>query len=536
MARLALVSGGERREWELAAVNTLGRHPNNSIQVLDRIVSKEHATIRRRPDGKWVLKDLDSLNGTYVGGQRVTEHDLAHGDEITFGTTKLQFLDALGSEADVDRVTIAPNRTDSHIRQRIAADKEFRPEREVFDIEGLRRDYEKLRIAYEVGRSIGLELDTDRLLEKILDKAFEILQADRGVFLLIDPQTGRPVPRVAKQKSGRKEEIVLSTTVLNEVVQHKTAVLSSDALMDSRFSGAHSIIMQGIRSTMTVPVLIGDELLGIMHLDSQIASGAFTDKDLQVFTGVAAQAAVALQNARLARKIEDEAKTRAQMQRLLAPELVEQVVSGKLSVGKGGQERDVTVLFADIRGFTTMSEARPASEIVVMLNEYFEVMVEVLARYKAYLDKYVGDEMMVLFGAPIEMSDGPVQAVLCAVEMQRALREFNRTRVSENQEPIRIGIGINTGTVTAGFMGASKTMQYTVIGDPVNAASRLCSLAKAGEIIVSEATMRHVRDRVEAVALPPAKVKGKHEELRIYNVIGLAGEGAWRAQSTDPGV
>src|SRR5204863_9962021 len=156
----------------------------------------------------------------------------------------------------------------------------------------LRRDYEKLRIGHELGRAVGAELDLDKLLPKILDKAFELLGADRGVILLMDGK-GDLVPRYVKQKDGRQENIVLSKTVMAEVISQKSAVLSSDATMDSRFSGAHSIIMQGIRSTMTVPLVFGDEILGIMHLDSQIATNAFTEKDLQVLTGIAAQAAIA---------------------------------------------------------------------------------------------------------------------------------------------------------------------------------------------------------------------------------------------------
>ncbi len=537
MPKLILLTGDEPHEWELLPVNTIGRHPGNTVQVLDRIVSKEHAHIRRAPDGRYVLHDLGSLNGTYVGGERVGQRPLVSGDEITMGTTTLRYEDSVAQEEAAEQVTIASGRSDSHIRQRIAAEKEFRPEKEIADVEALRSDYEKLRISYEVGRSVGIELDLDRLLQKILDKAFDLLQADRGVFLLIDALSGRPVPRIVSQKSDKKEEIVLSTSIINEVMSQKTAVLSSDALMDSRFSGAHSIIMQGIRSTMTVPVLYGEEMLGIMHLDSMIASGAFTEKDLQIFTGIAAQAAVAIQNSRLAKKIEEEAKSRVQMQRLLSPELVEQVVSGKLHVEKGGQEREVTILFSDIRGFTAMSEARPAAEIVLLLNDYFEVMSEVLTRHKAYLDKYVGDEIMALFGAPIALPDGPWHAVQCAIEMQSALKEFNRTREAESQEPLRVGIGVNTGLVTAGFMGASKTMQYTVIGDPVNAGARLCSIAKAGEIIVSEATMQHVRDRVEAVVLPAVKVKGKQQEIQIYSVIGVADKTqSFRQASTDPGL
>ena len=137
------------------------------------------------------------------------------------------------------------------------------------------------------------------LLAKILEKAFELIPADRGVILLMED--GVPTPKIAKTRDGKNEQIVLSKSILNEVVQHKAAVLSSDATMDCRFSGAHSIIMQGIRSTMTVPLIHHDELLGIMHLDSMIATNAFIEKDLQIFTGIASQAAVAIQNSRLAR-------------------------------------------------------------------------------------------------------------------------------------------------------------------------------------------------------------------------------------------
>jgi len=303
--------------------------------------------------------------------------------------------------------------------------------------------------------------------------------------------------------------------------------------MDSRFSGAHSIIMQGIRSTMCVPLLHGDELLGIMHMDSQIATNAFTEKDLQLFTGIAAQAAVAIQNARLAKKIETETKTRAQFQRLLSPNLVEQLVAGKLHLEKGGELREVTILISDIRGFTSMSEKKEPAEIVQMLNEYFELMVDILFRAQGTLDKYVGDEIMALFGAPVDMPDAPLNAVRCAVDMQKALREFNRTRIAEGQEPIKIGIGINTGRVITGAIGSSRTLQYTAIGDAVNTASRLCSIAKPGEIILSESAMRRVAEHVDAVTMAPVRLKGKENEQQVYNVVGMKGD-EWRQERTRP--
>jgi adenylate cyclase len=536
MAKLILTSGENRQEFELAAINTIGRHPDNSIQILDRIISKEHAQILRGGDGRFLLRDLGSLNGTYVGGNRVSEHVLKHGDELVLGSTHLTFVEQTENEESLNRVTIAPSALESIVRNKVdaQASQQFLPEKQITEVESIRRDYEKLRIGHELGRAIVGVLNLDELLPRILDKSFELLPADRGVILLYDDQHAL-TPKFVKHRTGKNadEQIVLSKSILAEVEHQKRAVLSSDATMDSRFSGAHSIIMQGIRSTMCVPLLHADELLGVMHMDSQIATNAFTEKDLQIFTGIASQAAVAIQNARLAKNIETETKTRAQFQRLLSPNLVEQLVAGKLHLERGGELREVTILISDIRGFTAMSERKEPGEIVQMLNEYFEVMVDVLFRSQGTLDKYVGDEIMALFGAPVDMPDAPLNAVRCAIEMQKALREFNRTRVAENQEPIKIGIGINTGRVITGAIGSSRTLQYTAIGDAVNTASRLCSVAKAGEIILSENTMRLVAQHVDAVNLPAVRVKGKQDELKIYSVIGMKGE-EWKQERTRP--
>jgi adenylate cyclase len=523
MAKLIVISGEERQEFELAAFNTIGRHPDNTIQILDRIISKEHAQIQRAADGRYLLRDLRSLNGTFLRGERVTDHYLADNDEFTMGSTRIVFADKPKADDALQRVTIAPGLTESHIRNKIqASSTDFSPEKQITDEKALRRDYERLRIGHELARAVGSELDLDKLLPKILDKAFELANADRGVILLKNAKSGALEPRFVKTRSGKSDpNIVLSKTVMAEVETNKAAVLSSDATMDARFSGAHSIIMQGIRSTMTLPLLYSGELLGIMHLDSLFTSNAFTEKDLQICTGMAAQAAIAIQNARLASRIEREAQTRAQISRLIPPSVVEQVVKGELVIEKGGRLTEVTMLFSDIRGFTTMSDGRPAQEIVNTLNEYFEVMVDILFKYSGTLDKFVGDEIIGLFGAPIPIEDAPYKAVSCGLAMLQALEEFNRTRAAENQTPIRIGIGINTGNVITGSIGSTRALQYTCIGDAMNVASRLVNVASAGEIIVSENTFRQLAGRVDATALPPVKVKGKAEELKVYRVTGL---------------
>ena len=521
-ARLILVSGEGPPHYDLTAFNTIGRHPDNTVQVLDRIVSKEHCRITRGPQGGYVLRDIGSLNGSYVNGERVSEKTLSSGDQISLGNTVLRFEDDEQSQPSelLRNVTMMPGQVQSQVRSRVDASARFLPVTEVMSIESLKADYEKLRVAHEMSQKLSVGTNLEELLQKIVDESFALIRADRAVILLYDPDTGELTPSFVRQKKA-DEEIRLSSSILEEVKNNKRAVLSSDAMVDERFKAAKSIIMQGIRSTMCVPLLYQDQLVGAMHMDSMLTTGAFTEKDLLLFQGIATQAANAIQTHRLAKKIEAESVTRAQFQRLLSPNLVDQIVTGQLQLDQGGTKRDVTMLFADIRGFTAMSERHAPEEMVKTLNEYFELMVDILFRHGGTLDKYVGDEVIGLFGAPVALPDAPERAVRCGLEMQRALEEFNRVRQSTNLEPINVGIGINSGPVIAGAIGSSRTLQYTVIGDPVNIASRLCSVAKAGEVIISEYTMQRLGEQFITEPREPVNVKGKSAALQIWAAVGL---------------
>jgi adenylate cyclase len=278
---------------------------------------------------------------------------------------------------------------------------------------------------------------------------------------------------------------------------------------------------------MTVPLLHSDELLGLMHLDSQYATNAFTEKDLQICTGMAAQAAIAIQNARLVTRIEKEAQTRAQFSRLIPPAVVEQVVKGELKLDRGGRLSEITMLYSDIRGFTKMAEGRPPADVVNTLNEYFEVMVDVLFQHSGTLDKFVGDEIIGLFGAPLPIEDAPLKAATCALAMMKGLEEFNHTRAAENLDPIHIGIGINTGRVITGAIGSTRAMQYTAIGDAMNMASRLVGHAKPGEIILSAETYNKIAYQVEAEPLGLIELKGIAKPQKLYRLIDLKGTHEW---------
>lgn len=521
---------GVLHEHQLAARNPIGRHPGQAIQILDRVVSKEHAEIVACPDGGFALIDGGSRNGSYVNGKLIQERQqLKNGDRITLGSTDLyyhadqepttdSFVNARGG-----RVTIHADSVQSHIHNKFAHEGEdrFLPEAALRDEALLRRDYEKLRIAHELSQSIGVEMDLEVLLQKILDKAFEIFPADRGVILLRNEQTGELVPMVVKSRQAGAEgdDVRISQTILSEVCEEKQAVLSSDAMTDSRFSGSHSIMLGQIRSTMSVPLLHENHVLGVIHLDSKLASGAFTEKDLQILTGFARQAAAMVRHHQMLKKIEVDIVLREKMRRLLSPQLVEEVVSGRLEVKRGGELRRATVLFADIRDFTATSERLPPREVVDSINEYFELMVDIIFGEEGTLDKFIGDEIMAVWGAPLGHPDDTIRAVRCAVEMQRALGEYNLQLAARGERVFRIGIGLNTGEVVAGYMGSSKSMNYTVMGDVVNTAARFCSAAGPGEILIGEETLAEVSEYVQVEKLPPTKLKGKSEHVDIYRVM-----------------
>lgn len=535
MARITIIGPQGQQQRKLFKHNSLGRHPTNTHQVLDRVVSKEHCHIDYL-EGQFVLRDLDSLNGTYLNGEQVSKSPLKTGDEITMGSTRILFEDSdrdsehdpfadSGFEGALQRVTIASDPAAAQIQTKLAApvDPRFMPE-DVLEDDALRRDYEKLRASYEVTRAIGLEQNVTGLARKILDVAFDLLRADRGVVLLYDDDGQNLVAhavRTSQESHAAPEaEVLISRTVLDAVLRDNAGVLSHDASIDARFQSAESVIMQGIRSTMGVPLIHGGRVFGVMTLDSQAAANVFTEKDLQLFQTVANQAALAIQNILRAKKLKHEALTRERFQRLLSPAIAEQVMSGHVEVQKGGETREATIMFTDIRGFTGMSESYSAHDVVDMLNEYFERMVAIVFRYEGTLDKFIGDELMALFGAPVAHPDDPVRAVSAALEMQQALAVFNEGRAESGLPPIEIGIGINTGEVVAGYLGSSQALEYTVIGDPVNTSSRLCKIAKAGQILISAHTRDQLGDAFDLKKLPAAKLKGKAKPMKIFEVLG----------------
>lgn len=598
MARILLVSPEGQQVVELRDHNSLGRHPSNTVQLLDKIVSKEHCIIERRANG-FTLKDLGSLNGTYVNGERVAgERDLRHGDDIALGQTRARFDDgsgrpmpaqagysppggsfqphapqsgwqpagppSLGTPSTVGapppygsvpqpmvplppggagqlsptpaagfqplpgQAGLPPGAAAAHVdindkarqigTQIAATQKGFLP----FDaISGntqqLAADYERLRLSHELSREIALERDLPSLLNKILLTIFKFVRADRGVIFL-KSNDGQLVPGASQRRDGTNQPIPVSSTIMNHVIRERATVLTHDAAMDFAASKGKSMILNRISSAIVAPLLHNDEILGVLWLDSETLA-QFQPKDMEIVTAIATQAAMFIEINILGRKVEAEIVNRERFSRLLSPNVAQRVMSGELEVKKGGQlVEECTVFNSDIRGFTRMSDGANPAGIVEMLNDYFELMVEVLFKHEGTLDKFMGDGIMALWGAPVAHADDALRSVECALEQMEVLGRFNRTRLAGGQPALAMGIGIHTGPLVAGYIGSSKALSYTVIGDTANTSARLCGVAAAGQILVSEYTLAKLGGRFETEELPPAQLKGKEKPFRVFDI------------------
>jgi adenylate cyclase len=217
-------------------------------------------------------------------------------------------------------------------------------------------------------------------------------------------------------------------------------------------------------------------------------------------------------------KMEHDAATRERFRRLFSPDLAEMVVNGKLAVEPGGEDRLVTVMFVDIRNFTALSRQVRSSDMLQLLNSYYEVLVDIVFRYEGTVDKFIGDGMMVLWGAPVTHADDADRAVKAAMDIQNAIRDFNQNQTGRFSMPVEAGIGINSGSVVAGYIGSSRTMSYSVIGDAVNDASRLCAAALPGEIVISEHTRAVVKEDLPFVGRPPVMAKGHGRPIAAYSI------------------
>lgn len=505
----------------------------NDIVLDDAQVSRQHALIRRSGDS-FKLIDHGSANGTFIGGLRVREHVLKEGDSFTIGKYNFEFrfqTTAVSVKYDEQKIgnTLlfrAPSELTSVVPkiETTAAGFADAGSKSLFDyIEVLRKKAETLARIYELNQMLGSDFSQEDIFKKVSEMVFRLTPADRFLVLLKDVESGELATVAAEFRSPdgsqARGEITISKTVVDRVMTDRVSLLSFDTGSDERFVQAKSIVMQNISSVMCAPLLGNDGVLGVIYVDCRERMKLLREEDLDLLNAVAAETSIAVDNATTHKRLLREELARAAYRRFMPPHVVDEILANPSSLILGGTTCCLTALFSDIRGFTSMAENLSPQVVVQILNEYFADMTPIVFENHGLLDKFMGDGMMALFGVPYPTDDAPANAVAAAIAMQRRMTKVNEELRALGLSEIAIGIGINTGDVTVGYIGSRERTDYTAIGDTVNLAARLEKQARAGQIIISRFTFEAIGDKFPVRPCDQIKVKGKQEPVKIYEVL-----------------
>ncbi len=570
------------RAWELALVPgseySIGRASDNDIILNDRRVSRKHARIESTATGFKVVDGYiengqlkRSVNHVFINGSPMLEKDLQPGDRVMIGETYLAY-----SEADTPVIPIAdsvlrpatepvvasagftaPTPTSaSHAgitespagvsyddkplgqtqlqisaNEIIGRQSHLSIESGIADpeeIKDLRRKAKILDLLYEMSKSLGTVFDLKEIFEKATDLIFRGTPADRVVALLADETLDGKIldyslaPVGVRTRDARvgaiTEKLTISRTITQKVMRDKVALLSQDATADAQFSGADSIVAQGVRSTICAPLITESNVHGVLYADRLDPFATFTSDHLELISAVAAQTAVTVETVKAHKRLAREEVARANYSRFMPEYVVKQLLDNPAGFRLGGVNQTITVLFADIRGFTSISEKEKPEKVVALLNKYFSVMTEIIFEHGGTLDKYIGDGLMALFGAPTASPEDALNAVKAAVTMQKRLGPLNEELRAEGLGTISMGIGLHTGEATIGYIGSDKRSEYTAIGDTVNLASRLESNAAGGQILMSEASVAASGNRIPVIAREPLTVRNRQQPVNVFEI------------------
>jgi len=570
---LTSTEGAQSFALKVGGSLVVGRALTSDIPVFDPTISRRHAEVSCDDAGVEV-RDLGSSNGTFVNGAKVTHARLSAGDVISFGKVSFRLSErsvtsaaSIGSsssggrrvggtwvsgsgsgrrdtpavtgpfagEAPASRPTpegtiVRQLRVPDTGTQGLAAALHHGPGTGSFGAGGILqpvapvdrgsqdRDAQKLALLLEVSKGLTRIADIGALLDKIAGFCLQIFDVDYVSVLLAD-ERGEQVPKVARDREGAAPQRSVPQSIVRTVVQDKVAILSDNAPEDLRFGG-ESILVQRVRSTMCAP-LVGSEgrVLGVLYVDNVTSTHRVDEEDLEFLVAFASIAAVAIENGQFSERIRHELLVRSNFERYFAPNLAARIADSPGAVRLGGDKRPVAVLFSDIRGFTALSESMNPDDMASLLTEYFTEMVECVFRHGGTLDKFMGDAVMAQWGAPIGTPDDADRAVQAAIEMMRALDGLNAKWRRAGRPELGIGIGLSYGEAFAGNIGSERRLEFTVIGDTVNTASRLCAAADAGEILLSDEIRRALREPPPVEERPPLELKGKTHPVPVYHVV-----------------
>lgn len=529
-AKVTITGIGPQPEvFDLAEEAIIGRSVRATIQIDGDLVSRQHARIYQQ-GGRWYFEDLGSRNGSLVNGARTTAAELKNGDVIVIGYGKLRFE----CETDLKESTLAVSFTEndpdlgSAIVSHVAdVESDTTNATVALTFQDLVLVNDRIKKIVRIGQKLATILDRNELLEEVMATLFDLFeQADRGAVVLTDKDgTYRVVAtRSRNEVAGSTSVMQISRRLLMMVQRERKSVLSSDTGQDDRFSDRASIVGSAGRSIMCAPLVRNDEFFGVIYLSTESLRHPFDQKDLDLLQGIAAPVAICLKNADLVSRIETETQMRTSLSRYLSPDLVSQMSEGQLNADLGGDTKEGTIMFSDIVGFTAMSEKLTATEVVELLNQYFTSMLQAIFGWKGTVDKFGGDAVLAVWGAPVANPEHPLLAAGASLEMQARLFEVNMKLAETGRldqtgiEPIKMALGLNSGRFVAGNIGGQERIEWTVIGDNVNLAQRVESQGFRGCVLMSPSTREQLGDRVGGFVFDPVPLKGKTEPVSITSI------------------
>lgn len=499
---------GEERTYVIEKEKvTLGRLSDNDIPIPDSTVSRYHAEIVKVGDG-YVLRDLDSKNGSYVNSERILEAFLKDGDEIELGKFKLRFervKDVKIVEEEEERSAISTARSV----------KEFIPAIEEKVIGEKRIEY--LGPLVKLGKNLILSRSLNEILQNCMDTIFELIPADRAAIIFYDSNKDELIPQLTRERGKTSETLTISKTIAMKCVKEGLAILVTDAPLDQRFAGAESILIYGIKSAISVPLWLQNATIGLIYVDSTEPQRILGNEHMEILSILANYSAIAIEQFRLSQKLVEEMKIRSRLERYHSPSIVSRLME-LTHLQPSFQEMEVSILFMDIVGFTSIAEELEPSEVGNFLNKFFSEMTKIVFEYEGTLDKYIGDAIMAIFGAPFPQPDHALRAVRAGLDMIKKTEELSKKGILGRNIGIRIGI--NSGKVVVGDFGSPMRMEYTCIGDAVNIASRIeSSVAEPGQVVIGESTYEMVKDKFEFKFLGSKKLEGLRKEVKVWEVL-----------------
>ncbi|MBP1627223.1 MAG: family 3 adenylate cyclase [Holophagaceae bacterium] len=532
--KITLQVEGSKHPVELSAEGvTIGRGDTANLKVNSNAVSRIHAKIFLHR-GQACLQDMKSLNGTSLNGEPISgPTPIKPGDLILLGELPVRWIQDEPLSTTPNLGTGLFSLSAMGKGPKAASESKISLEDRAFDASGSimvpHATLEDMLAKHQGEKATG---EVDSLFQRLAAMASKLLRAtslnelldsvmhlitgqipcQRGFILLKGPE-GELEPELVWEERPGVLSAPISRTIARTAMEGRVTILTTDARVDPRFAAGESIKIHGISSALCAPLIVEDQALGVVYLESSLNKGGFKREDEHLLSAMANFAAVGIQRER-------EARFRQRLERYHSPQVVGEILKAAQNQDAPllqAQRCQVSVLFADISGFTRMSESMEPMALAHILNRSFEVLTEQIFARGGTLDKYIGDAIMAFFGAPNPDPDHARHAVEAAIAMQEGLQFLNDNR-PEGYPELKIRIGINSGEAFAGDIGCEKRMDYTVMGRTVNLASRLESgVAKPGEIVIGPRTAELV-GLEGLVPLPPISLKGIEHDVHPFHV------------------